>query len=1132
MKKRLTALLSAAALLLTATPLQAFAAADLELEAQPAATKCTAGNKVTMPVTCTVNSGYAAGIIDVEWDSTALTLTDVKYDADIAPANDPAPIEGASGKYRLAFGDYLAKEPFVMGGDFFVLEFTVAEGAKPGDYPVTLTDKGIYDQNVKKIQTDIQSSYIRIEDIFDMEMRATGGYGVLTPGLEVDVTVDAELNPGYAVGAMDAHWDPETLILKEIQYNSDLAPANQPAPIKNTGKYRVCFGSYLAAENFTGTGELFKMIFEVAEGAKADSYPVTFDNYDFLDCDINPMKVNVEGCVVDLHEATTTGTEAPATSGIDSETTTAESTTDVIAGTTVPVTTTVRPVTGPVPGTTTRVTTTASGTTTERTFTRPVPGTTTRVTTTASGTTTERTFTRPVPGTTTRVTTTASGTTTERIFTRPIPGTTTHMTTTVSTTTTERIFTRPIPGTTTHMTTTVSTTTTERIFTRPIPGTTTHMTTTVTTTTTARPTTTPTVGTTIPTTTTITTTTTAKPTTTPTVGTTIPTTTTVSGTTTADNSQMIMQAGKTVARIGSDAEILVPVIASKNAGYAVGSLTAHWNPDALVLKEVRYNEKLAPANQPAPVKNSGSYRVCFGNYLAAENFTGTGTLFTLVFTAAENAKPETAAITFDKYDFLDADINTLTATCSAGEVVLTDKEITTTAIGTTAAKTTAAPVTSGTALFTTTLAATTVITTVADFAPSLKWDNSPMKVGETRRMKVTNPMSGANVSSADIMQDVDCLKCTFDEKTSELVITALKPTEEKYLTVTASGCAFTAPFTVTILAAETTTTAPVTTTAKAVTTTTAPVTTTTKAVTTTTAPVTTTTKAVTTTTAPVTTTSEPAVTTTEAVTTTADAVTTTTEPVTTTSEPAVTTTETVTTTSEPVTTTTESAPDNSQVRLTAAKTTAKLSDKEIRVPVTAEANAGYAVGSVDVHWNADALKLTAVEYNEALAPANQPAPIKDGSSYRVCFGNYLATENFTGTGTMFTLVFAPTENAAADTYAITFDKFDFLDADINTVTASCTEGAVTLQSGDAPAYTLGDVNEDSIISVDDAQQVLREYVSLMAGHARSFSDTQFLAGDVNTDEKITVEDAQLILLYYVKNTLSHTPTTWDEIVRK
>ena len=131
-----------------------------------------------------------------------------------------------------------------------------------------------------------------------MEMRATGGYGVLTPGLEVDVTVDAELNPGYAVGAMDAHWDPETLILKEIQYNSDLAPANQPAPIKNTGKYRVCFGSYLATENFTGTGELFKMVFEVAEGAKADSYPVTFDNYDFLDSDINPMKVNVEGCVV------------------------------------------------------------------------------------------------------------------------------------------------------------------------------------------------------------------------------------------------------------------------------------------------------------------------------------------------------------------------------------------------------------------------------------------------------------------------------------------------------------------------------------------------------------------------------------------------------------------------------------------------------------------------------------------------------------------------------------------------------------------------------------------------------------------------------------------------------------------
>ena len=94
--------------------------------------------------------------------------------------------------------------------------------------------------------------------------------------------------------------------------------------------------------------------------------------------------------------------------------------------------------------------------------------------------------------------------------------------------------------------------------------------------------------------------------------------------------------------------------------------------------------------------------------------------------------------------------------------------------------------------------------------------------------------------------------------------------------------------------------------------------------------------------------------------------------------------------------------------------------KEVRVPVRADSNTGYAVGSINISWNADVLILKAVEYNAELAPANQPAAIKNSGSYRVCFGDYLATENFTGTGVLFTLVFETADGAAPDTYPITF----------------------------------------------------------------------------------------------------------------
>ncbi|MBP0976254.1 MAG: hypothetical protein J6P20_09325, partial [Oscillospiraceae bacterium] len=134
MKKQLAALIGAAVMLQTALPLHANAAADLILNAESVTAACKAGETVRMPVRAAQNAGYAAGVIDAEWDSTALTLAGVTYDAKLAPENDPVQIEGESGTRRLAFGDYLAKQNYTGTGTFFVLEFTVNDGAKAGSY--------------------------------------------------------------------------------------------------------------------------------------------------------------------------------------------------------------------------------------------------------------------------------------------------------------------------------------------------------------------------------------------------------------------------------------------------------------------------------------------------------------------------------------------------------------------------------------------------------------------------------------------------------------------------------------------------------------------------------------------------------------------------------------------------------------------------------------------------------------------------------------------------------------------------------------------------------------------------------------------------------------------------------------
>ena len=112
MQKRFLSLLTAAALVFCCFPLRVHAAAALDFEVGRATAEAKTGETITVPVTAKTNPGYGSGVIDVNWDSDALTLTNVEFSAERAPDNGSAEIV-SDGSYCLSFGDDYATENFI-----------------------------------------------------------------------------------------------------------------------------------------------------------------------------------------------------------------------------------------------------------------------------------------------------------------------------------------------------------------------------------------------------------------------------------------------------------------------------------------------------------------------------------------------------------------------------------------------------------------------------------------------------------------------------------------------------------------------------------------------------------------------------------------------------------------------------------------------------------------------------------------------------------------------------------------------------------------------------------------------------------------------------------------------------------
>lgn len=144
-------------------------------------------------------------------------------------------------------------------------------------------------------------------------------------------------------------------------------------------------------------------------------------------------------------------------------------------------------------------------------------------------------------------------------------------------------------------------------------------------------------------------------------------------------------------------------------------------------------------------------------------------------------------------------------------------------------------------------------------------------------------------------------------------------------------------------------------------------------------------------------------------------------------------------------------------------------------------------------------------------------------------GTYIAADAYTANYTAVTLpdTGLVLSKVPAGEYTLTFSNIseDYRTPEPVSFTVEEKEGIqeveIILQQG----YTLGDVDDDGNIDINDAALVLSEYAGITAGLEPKFSKNELLAADINESGSADIDDAMKILEYYA-NKSAGLETPW------
>lgn len=132
---------------------------------------------------------------------------------------------------------------------------------------------------------------------------------------------------------------------------------------------------------------------------------------------------------------------------------------------------------------------------------------------------------------------------------------------------------------------------------------------------------------------------------------------------------MSLEVGHVTALI-TDTEVKVPISATVNTGYGAGIITVEWDKSKLELTDVLFSDAVPADNGSAPVSNSGSYKIAFGDDFTSAPYTGIGTLFTLIFRIPSGAAAGTIPVKIRSADIQNTDIENMRVTTADGSVTL------------------------------------------------------------------------------------------------------------------------------------------------------------------------------------------------------------------------------------------------------------------------------------------------------------------------------------------------------------------------------------------------------------------------------------------------------------------------------
>ncbi len=251
---------------------------------------CSAGESVSIPITLSGNSGFANLGIEIEYDISALTLTNVT--AGQTGATYTAAQSITINPYNMGW-DSTSNNTF--NGTIATLEFDVSSSAS-GSYPIKVSyykgrDGGYEDGS----DVNYDEDFAPLNLIYENGAITVSGSSIVPPSVEPDpsgmfvkagmvtggtgdtvsVPITLSNNTGFSNLGIEVGYDNSVLTLKNVVSNQTGATYTAAQNI-STNPYSMGWDS---TSNNTFNGTIATLEFEIAAGAASGNYPITISFY-------------------------------------------------------------------------------------------------------------------------------------------------------------------------------------------------------------------------------------------------------------------------------------------------------------------------------------------------------------------------------------------------------------------------------------------------------------------------------------------------------------------------------------------------------------------------------------------------------------------------------------------------------------------------------------------------------------------------------------------------------------------------------------------------------------------------------------------------------------------------------------